>query len=35
MSVSILDCLVGGGDVLFVKSIELRPRSVGGSGGGH
>jgi hypothetical protein len=30
-----LDCLVGGGGILFVKSIEFRPRGGGGSGGGH
>jgi hypothetical protein len=35
MGVGILDRLVGGGDVLLIKSVEFGPRSVGGSGGGH
>jgi hypothetical protein len=35
ISVSLLDCLVGGGGILFVKSVEFRPGSIGGSGGGH
>ena len=35
VGVGILDHLVGGGGVLFVKSIEFRPGSVGGSGGGQ
>jgi hypothetical protein len=30
-----LDCLVGGGGVLFVKSVEFRPGGGGGSRGGH
>ena len=33
--VGVLNCLVRGGGVLFVKSIEFGPRSVGGSRGGH
>jgi hypothetical protein len=35
MGVGVLNCLVGGGDVLFVKSVEFRPRGGGGSRGGH
>jgi hypothetical protein len=35
IGVSLLDRLVGGGGVLFVKSIEFRPGSIGGSGEGH
>jgi hypothetical protein len=35
IGVGILDCLVGGGGVLFVKSIKFGPRGGGGSGGGH
>ena len=35
VGIGVLDRLVGGGDVLFVKSIEFGPRSVGGSGRGH
>jgi hypothetical protein len=35
ISIGVLDHLVGGGGVLFVKGIEFRPRGSGGSGGGH
>jgi hypothetical protein len=35
IGVGILDCLVGGGGILFVKSIEFGPRGVGGSRRGH
>jgi hypothetical protein len=35
VGISLLDRLVGGSGVLFVKSIEFRPESVGGSRGGH
>jgi hypothetical protein len=35
MGIGILDRLIGGGGVLFVKSIEFRPRGIGGSRGGH
>ena len=35
IGVSLLDHLVGGGGVLFIKSIEFGPGSIGGSGGGH
>jgi len=35
VGVSLLDRLVGGGSVLFVKSIEFGPGGVGGSRGGH
>ena len=35
VSIGILDCLVGGGGILFIKSIEFGPGSIGGSGGGH
>ena len=35
IGVSLLYCLIGGGSILFIKSIEFRPGSVGGSGGGH
>jgi len=35
VGIGVLDHLVGGGGVLFVKSIEFGPGSVGGSGGGH
>jgi hypothetical protein len=35
IGISLLDCLVGGGGVLFIKSIEFGPGSIGGSGGGH
>ena len=35
IGVSLLDCLVGGSGVLFVKSVEFRPGGGGGSRGGH
>jgi hypothetical protein len=35
VGIGILDHLVGGGSVLFVKSVEFGPRGGGGSGGGH
>jgi hypothetical protein len=35
MGIGILDHLVGGSNVLFVKSIEFGPRGGGGSRGGH
>jgi len=35
VGVGVLDCLVGGSDVLFVKSVEFGPRGGGGSRGGH
>jgi hypothetical protein len=35
VGVSLLDCLVGGGGILFIKSIEFGPESIRGSGGGH
>ena len=35
VGVGVLDRLVGGGSVLFVKSIEFRLRGSGGSGGRH
>jgi len=35
IGVGLLDCLVGGGGILFVKSIEFRPGGIGGSRGGH
>ena len=35
VGVGILDCLVGGSGVLFVKSVEFRPGGGGGSRGGH
>jgi hypothetical protein len=35
VGVGVLDCLVRGGSILFVKSIEFRPRGGGGSRGGH
>jgi hypothetical protein len=35
IGVGILDCLVGGGGILFIKSIEFGPRGIGGSRGGH
>jgi hypothetical protein len=35
VGVGVLDRLVGGSGVLFVKSIEFRPEGGGGSRGGH
>jgi hypothetical protein len=35
VSVGFLDRLIGGGSILFVKSIEFGPRGGGGSGEGH
>jgi hypothetical protein len=35
IGIGFLDHLVGGGGVLFIKSVEFRPRGDGGSGGGH
>ena len=35
IGVGLLDCLVGGSGILFVKSIEFRPGGGGGSRGGH
>jgi len=35
VGISLLDRLVGGGGILFVKSVEFGPGSVGGSRGGH
>jgi hypothetical protein len=35
VGIGILDHLVGGGGVFFIKSVEFGPRSIGGSGGGH
>jgi hypothetical protein len=35
VGVGVLDHLVGGGSVLFVKSVEFGPKGGGGSGGGH
>jgi hypothetical protein len=35
IGIGILDCLVGGGGVLFIKSVEFGPRGGGGSRGGH
>ena len=35
MGIGILDCLVGGSNVLFVKSIEFGPRGSEGGRGGH
>ena len=35
VGISLLDHLVGGSSMLFVKSVEFGPESVGGSGGGH
>jgi len=35
VGIGILDRLVGGGSILFIKSIEFGPRGSGGSGGRH
>jgi len=35
ISIGVLDCLVRGGGILFIKSIEFGPRGGGGSRGGH
>jgi hypothetical protein len=35
VGVGVLDHLVGGSGVLFIKSVEFGPRGGGGSGGGH
>ena len=35
VSICLLDHLVGGGSVLFVKSVEFGPRGSRGSRGGH
>ena len=35
ISVGILNHLVEGSGVLFIKSVEFGPRGGGGSGGGH
>jgi len=35
VGVGFLDCLVRGGGVLFVKSVEFGPRGGGSGRGGH
>jgi hypothetical protein len=35
VGIGLLDHLVGGSGILFIKSIEFRPGGSGGSRGGH